>query len=128
MRNIIIAMFLLKQFELENIMEINNYKCRILKYDTYNDLIEESYKNESTTTVFEAVGFTKFPYNICWYLEILPSSQFDSNELIEYNLSDFKIKIIHLNINNLETNELFNLRLKDNVTVDHLRNLIAQVI
>lgn len=110
---------ILKEFSIE----LNEQKCRILKYDTYNDIIEQSYKNESTVSVFEAVGYSKCPYNLCWYLEILPNEQ----EFIEYNLNDFKIKVMNLNIATFETTELFNIRLKEEATVDYLRLQIAQV-
>lgn len=109
---------ILKDFNIELI----NQKCRILKFDTYNDLIEQSYKNETEITVFEALGFTKCPYNLCWYLEILSNDQ----EFIEYNSNDFKIKVMNLNITTFESIELFNIRLKDEATVNYLRLQIAQ--
>ena len=105
-------------------IDLNSYKYRILKYDIYNDIIEQSYKNESTTTVFEALGFSKYPYNICWYLEIIPNDQ----EFVEYNSNDFKLKVISLSIKTLETCELFNLRLKEDSTAFDLRDQIAKVI
>lgn len=102
--------------------ETNNKKCRLLKYDTYNDLIEQSYKNETEITVFEAVGFTKFPYNFCWYLEIIPENE----KFIEYNSNEYKVKIISLNLKTLELNELFYIRLKDDARVSCLQNQISQ--
>lgn len=111
---------ILKEFNIE----LQNQKCRILKYDTYNELIEQSYKNEDSITVFEALGYTKCPYNLCWYLEILPNDQ----DFIEYNSNDFKIKVMNLNITTFEAIELFNIRLKEDSTVDYLRTQIAQVI
>lgn len=96
-------------------------KCRILKYDSYNDLIEQSYMNEDVVTVFEALGFTKYPYNMCWYLEILPSE----DEFVEYNSNDFNIKLVNLNIRTFEASDLFNLRVKGESTVSELRKRIA---
>lgn len=115
---------ILKDFNLENYMETNNKKCRLLKYDTYNDLIELSYKTECDITVFEAVGFTKFPYNFCWYLELIPKDE----EFIEYQSNEYKIKVISLNLNTLETHELFYVRLKDDARVSCLRDKIAEQI
>ena len=105
-----------------NEFDWKNNKFRILKYDTYNDLIEESYKNESTNTVFEALGFTKYPYGFCWYLEILPKNE----EFFEYNSSDFNIKVVNLNMSTFETSELFNIRLKNDSTVMELKEQIEK--
>ena len=101
----------------------NNKKCRILKYDTYNDLIEQSYSNESSTTVFEALGFTKYPYNHCWYLEILPASE----EFIDYSTTDLNVKLVNIYMTTFETNDLFSLRLKSDATVAQLINETAKV-
>jgi hypothetical protein len=73
--------------------------------------------------VLEALGFTKCPYNLCWYLEILS----DDLDFIEYNSNDFKIKVMNLNISTFESMELFNIRLKEDATVNQLRLQIAQV-
>ena len=108
---------------MENLIKPNQ-KCRILKYDTYNELIEQSYINEETTTVFEAVGFTKYPYNLCWYLEFLPTEQ---SEFIEYNSTDLKVKVMNLNITTFEAIELFNIRLKSDSVVNTLRETISRV-
>jgi hypothetical protein len=74
--------------------------------------------------VFKAVGYTKFPYGLCWYLDIIGEDQ----DFVEYNHNDFTIKVIGLNIVNLETTDLFNLRISNEITVQELRNLIGQVI
>lgn len=103
-------------------MESTNKKSRLLKYDTYNDLIEQSYKSETDITVFEAVGFTKFPYNFCWYLELLPNEQ----DFTEYNSSDYKMKVFNLNLKTFEAVELFNIRLKDNSRVACLQKSISE--
>jgi hypothetical protein len=70
------------------------------------------------------VGYTKFPYGLCWYLDIIGEDQ----DFVEYNHNDFTIKVIGLNIVNLETTDLFNLRISNEITVQELRNLIGQVI
>ena len=111
-----------KEFNLSDYVNSSNRKCRILKYDSYNDLIEQSYVNENSVTVFEALGFTKYPYNMCWYLEILPSDE----QFLEYNSNDFNIKLVNLNIRTFEASDLFNLRVKGESTVSELRKMIAQ--
>lgn len=114
-----------KEFGLEDQLESiesGAKKCRLLKYDTYNDLIEQSYRKETETTVFEAVGYTKFPYNFCWYLEVVPSDQ----EFIEYHSNEYKVKVINLNLETLDTVELFFIRLNDDARVSCLRERIAE--
>ena len=113
---------IIKDFDLSEYIETTNQKYRILKYDTYNELIEQSYKNETEITVFEAVGFTKFPYNFSWYLEIIPIEQ----EFIEYNSNDYKLKIMNLDLATFEVVELFNIRLKDDARVETLREVISE--
>lgn len=115
---------IIKEFELGEYIESTNKKCRILKYDTYNELIEQSYKNETEITVFEAVGFTKFPYNFSWYLEIIDVEQ----EFIEYNSNDYKLKIMNLDLTTFEAVELFNIRLKDDARVQTLREVVSEKI
>ena len=110
-----------KEFNLSDYVNTSSKKCRILKYDTYNDLIEQSYTNESTTTVYEALGFTKYPYNVCWYLEILPCDE----EFVEYNSNDFNIKLVNLNIRTFETSDLFSMRVTGESTVRQLRTRMA---
>jgi hypothetical protein len=56
-------------------------------------------------------------------LEILSIDQ----DFIEYNSNDFKIKVMNLNINTFESMELFNIRLKEDATVNQLRLQTAQV-
>jgi ubiquitin C-terminal hydrolase len=112
---------IIREFNLSDYVRSVAGSCRILKYDSHNDLIEQSYANESTTTVFEALGFTKYPYNICWYLEILP----DGKEFVEYNSKDYNIKLFNLNIQTFETNDLFNLRVKSDTSVNELRKQIS---
>lgn len=112
-----------KDLDLTDYVKENNLKCRILKYDTYNDLIERSYKNESTCTVFEALGFTKYPYGLCWYLELLDAD----DKFIEYSANDFNIKVVNLNISTFETNEMFSLRLGADSNVLDLRDQISKV-
>ena len=118
----LISRLSLKEFGLADQLESENKKCRLLKYDTYNDLIEQSYKKETETTVFEAVGFTKFPYNFCWYLELVPLDQ----AFLEYHSNEYKVKVINLNLQTLETVELFFIRLSDDARVSCLRERIAQ--
>ncbi len=101
-------------------------KYRLLKYDTYNDLIEQSYNNENELTVFEAVGFTKFPYNFCWYLQVVTDT--DINTLVEYKSSDYKVKVMQLNVSTYEVVDLFSLRLKENARVSDLQRSIAEKI
>ena len=114
---------IIKMFDMEEYFKQTKQKCRILKYDTYNELIDQSYRDEHTTTVYEALGFSKFPYGMCWYLDVVDENE----EFVGYNRNDFYIKIINLNISTFETDELFNVRVSNKFTVFELRELIAQV-
>jgi ubiquitin carboxyl-terminal hydrolase 47 len=114
---------ILKEFGLAEILRETRQKCRILKYDTYNELIDQSYRDEATTSVFEALGFTKFPYGICWYLDVVP----EEDEFLVYNHSDFNIKVVHLDMNTFEIDELVNLRVSNESTLAELRDTIAKV-
>jgi len=97
---------------------------RLLKYDTYNDLVEQSYSNEAALTVFEAVGFTKFPYNFCWYLELVVDS--DLHSPVQYNSSDYKVRVMRLSASTFEALDLFSLRLAEGARVSDLQKSIAE--
>jgi hypothetical protein len=97
-------------------------KCRILKYETYYDLIEQSYANENELTVYEALGYQKTPYGQCWQLEVISVEE----QFNDYLPSDFNIKVLNLNTNTLEVNELFCLRLRNNSSVANLREEISK--
>ncbi len=114
---------ILKEFELVDYMKETRQKCRILKYETYNELIDQSYRDENTTTVFEALGFTKFPYGMCWYLDVL----FEEDEFLTYNHNDYSIKVVNLNTTTFETDDLFTLRVNNESSVYDLREAIAKV-
>ncbi len=114
---------ILKEFDLAEYVTETRQKCRILKYDTYNELIDQSYPDEKTTTVFEALGFTKFPYGMCWYLDVCP----DEDEFVTYNHNDYNIKVVNLNTTTLETDDLFNLRVSNESSINELREAIAKV-
>lgn len=114
---------ILKEFNMEEYLRRTGKKMRILKYDSYNDLVEQSYPNEDTLTVFEAIGFTKCPYNVSWQLEFTPEHE----PFVEYYSSDFNVKVCNLNIITLEVNDLFSLRLNSKATISELREKIAQV-
>lgn len=113
---------IIKDLNLADYLNVTNQKCRILKYDSYNEMIDQSYRNESQLTVFEALGKTKYPYNLNWYIEILPEQE----EFLEYNSSDLNIKVFNLNMSSFEANELFTLRLNNQSTVNELQNQIAK--
>jgi hypothetical protein len=110
---------ILKEFDMK--LDTSKYKCRILKYDTFNETLEHSFANENELSVFEALGFTKFPYGFCWLLEIVPVDHL----FVTLNSNDFNVKIVHVNINSFETQELFSLRLRADCTVQQLREHIA---
>ncbi|CAF0833958.1 unnamed protein product [Brachionus calyciflorus] len=112
---------LIKEFNLENYLKENKKKLRILKYDSYNDMIERSYRDENLS-VFEALGYAKNPFNVNWYLEIIPEDE----EFVEYNPNDITIKIFSLNMDLFETCELFTIRLSSDSTVRKLRDLISE--
>ena len=97
-------------------------KARILKYDTHNELIEQSYANESTS-VFEALGFTKYAYNVSWLLELVDEQE----EFVEYNSNDCSVKVCHVDMQTFETSELLTVRLPSECTIYELRERIAQV-
>lgn len=115
---------LIKEFHLEEYMRENKLKCRILKYDTYNEVIDECYKDESTTSVLESLGFTKYPYNMCWYLDMVS----EEDQFVYYNHNDLNIKVVGLDTSSLETKELCNLRINSESNVLQLRDLIAEKI
>lgn len=97
-------------------------KARILKYDTHNDLIEQSYSNESRTTVFEALGYTKYAYALNWLLEIVDEHE----QFVDYNSNDCSVKVCHVNMSTFESSELFTMRLSFDASVFELRERIAQ--
>jgi ubiquitin C-terminal hydrolase len=114
---------IINEFNLKEYLDLEKYKFRILKYDSYNHHIEQSYHhNETTMTVFEALGYSKFSYNICWYFEIIPIN----NDFTDYNSSDLIVKIVHLNTETFDLNELFTLRLKSDYTVHMLHDEILK--
>ena len=111
---------LIREFNLENYLTENKKKMRILKFDSFNDMIDQSYKDENMN-VFEALGNTKSPFNVNWYLEIIN----ENDHFVDYNPNDISIKVFCVKIKCFETNELFSLRLNCNSTVKDLRDLIA---
>jgi len=112
---------IIKEFELADYLKQTRKNARILKYDSHNDLIEQSYTNENKTTVFEALGFTKYAYNVSWLLEMID----ESDEFVDYNSNDCSVKVCHVNMNTFETSELFTVRLASDSTVFELRERIA---
>lgn len=113
---------IIKDLSLTDYLNMTNQKCRILKYDSYNDMIEQSYRNESQMSVFEALGFTKYPYNVSWFVEILAQD----DEFLDYNSSDINIKILNLNMTSFEATDLFTIRLNSDSSVQELREQIAK--
>lgn len=112
-----------KELDLEGYLDRTKKKLRILKFDCYNNMVEQSYKDENIS-VFEALGYSKNPFNVNWYVEFIDLDQ----QFIDYNPSDISVRIFELNIDALEAKELFTLRLNNEARVCELRNMVAQKI
>lgn len=112
-----------KELDLEGYLDRTKKKLRILKFDCYNNMVEQSYKDENIS-VFEALGYSKNPFNVNWYIELVDLDQ----QFIDYNPSDISVKIFELNIDGLEAKELFTLRLSNEARVCELRNMVAHKI
>lgn len=113
---------IIKEFDLTDYLKQSGRKARILKYDSHNDLIEQSYTNEAKTTVFEALGYTKYAYNVHWLLEVID----DRDEFVDYNSNDCSVKVCHVNMETFESSELFTIRMSSDASVLDLRDRIAQ--
>ena len=96
-------------------------KCRLLKYDSYNELIEASYANESTLSVYEALGFTKTPYGMCWYVEMVAQDEPHT----AYSPDDINVKVMRVDSREFRSDELFHMRLANDATLLDLRTQLA---
>ncbi len=93
---------------------------RLVKYDLYNEHIEQSFDNE-LITVYESLNHLKQIYGYCWLFEV------NNNDNVEFNYykpGSISIKFIEMNANLYETNDMFSLRVDNEITTMELLMLV----
>ena len=91
-------------------------RTRLVKYDVYNEYIEQSFDDESIT-VYEAMNRTKQVYGYSWIFEV---NNVDGEEFAVYKIGSISIKFTAINSNLFHTTDLFTLRVDNDITAMEL--------
>jgi ubiquitin C-terminal hydrolase len=85
---------------------------RLVKFDMYNEHIEQSFDNE-LITIFEALNHMKQVYGYCWLFEVKNNKE---EEFVIYKPGSISIKFTEINSYLYKTIDLFLLRVDNDIT------------
>ena len=87
-------------------------RTRLVKYDMYNEHIEQSFDNE-LTTIFEALNHMKQIYGYCWIFEVNGE---ENEKFSVYKSGSISIRFTEINPDLYKTVDLFNIRVDNDTT------------